>query len=83
MLVRLSDGANQMAQTHITIAVINVNDLQPVFDQSSYSFTVTENIQCDTPFGQARGGGGVVVLAQLVCVRVVVFVSSLSVGGGW
>ncbi|MPD02574.1 putative neural-cadherin 2 [Portunus trituberculatus] len=63
MLVRLSDGANQMAETYITIVVINVNDLQPVFDKSSYSFTVTENIQCDIPFGQASGpndgsGGG-------------------------
>ncbi|KAG0724386.1 DE-cadherin [Chionoecetes opilio] len=52
MLVRLSDGANEMAETYITIAVINVNDLQPVFDQSSYTFRVTENLDCSIPFGQ-------------------------------
>lgn len=52
MLVRLSDGANDMAQTYITIAVTNVNDNRPVFDQSSYTFTVTENIDCDMVFGQ-------------------------------
>lgn len=52
MTIRLSDGANQMAETSIAIAVINVNDLQPEFDQTSYSFTVTENIECDTVFGQ-------------------------------
>lgn len=52
MRVRLSDGANDMAETYITIAVINMNDQRPVFDPAAYTYTVTENIDCDIPFGQ-------------------------------
>ncbi|KAK4327912.1 hypothetical protein Pmani_001640, partial [Petrolisthes manimaculis] len=52
LLVRLSDGMNEMVQTHITIIVTNVNDLQPVFEKKNYTFTVTENVDCNMVFGQ-------------------------------
>ncbi|KAK4327913.1 hypothetical protein Pmani_001640, partial [Petrolisthes manimaculis] len=51
LLVRLSDGMNEMVQTHITIIVTNVNDLQPVFEKKNYTFTVTENVDCNMVFG--------------------------------
>ncbi|XP_042876462.1 neural-cadherin-like [Penaeus japonicus] len=52
MRVRLSDGANAPAETDITIAVTNVNDLQPVFERANYTFVVTENTECNTTFGR-------------------------------
>ncbi|XP_042874776.1 neural-cadherin-like [Penaeus japonicus] len=52
MRVRVNDGANAPAETEITIAVTNVNDLQPVFERANYTFTVTENTDCDVTFGK-------------------------------
>ncbi|XP_047482934.1 DE-cadherin-like [Penaeus chinensis] len=52
MRVRVSDGANAPAETEITIAVTNVNDLQPVFERANYTFTVTENADCNVTFGK-------------------------------
>ncbi|XP_063591912.1 neural-cadherin-like, partial [Penaeus indicus] len=52
MKVRLSDGANQPAETVITIAVTNDNDQQPVFQPSNYNFTVTENVNCSIQIGK-------------------------------
>ncbi|ROT82866.1 Neural-cadherin protein [Penaeus vannamei] len=52
MRVRVSDGANAPAETEITIAVTNVNDLQPVFERANYTFTVTENADCNITFGK-------------------------------
>ncbi|XP_069958190.1 DE-cadherin-like isoform X2 [Cherax quadricarinatus] len=52
MLVRLSDGANEMAEVFITINVTNINDQQPIFVPDKYNYTVTENTDCDTNFGQ-------------------------------
>lgn len=52
MKVRLSDGANQPAETVITIAVTNDNDQQPVFQPSNYNFTVTENFNCSIQIGK-------------------------------
>ncbi|XP_064100756.1 neural-cadherin-like [Macrobrachium nipponense] len=49
--VRVYDGANPPAETNVVIAVTNVNDLQPVFEQSNYTFTVTENTDCNVTFG--------------------------------
>lgn len=54
MRVRVSDGANAPAETEITIAVTNVNDLQPVFERANYTFTVTENADCNITFGKVR-----------------------------
>lgn len=51
MMVRLFDGANEPVETPITIAVTNVNDLQPIFDKEKYAFSITENIECDKNFG--------------------------------
>ncbi|KAK8381192.1 hypothetical protein O3P69_008215 [Scylla paramamosain] len=44
--VRVSDGANAAAVTDVVVAVVNVNDLQPVFQRANYSFVVTENTDC-------------------------------------
>ncbi|XP_071547668.1 protocadherin gamma-C4-like [Panulirus ornatus] len=52
MRVRLDDGNNEPAEIDITIAVVNVNDLQPVFEQANYSFTVTENTDCSLVLGK-------------------------------
>ncbi|XP_069177748.1 DE-cadherin isoform X2 [Procambarus clarkii] len=52
MLVRLSDGANEMAEVFITINVTNINDQQPIFTPDKYTYTVTENVDCDKMFGQ-------------------------------
>lgn len=52
MKVRLSDGANQPAETTITIAVTNDNDQQPVFIPSNYNFTITENVNCSIQIGK-------------------------------
>ncbi|XP_042222994.1 neural-cadherin-like isoform X2 [Homarus americanus] len=52
LLVRLSDGANKMAETYITINVTNINDIPPVFIPNKYNYTVTENIDCDKTFGK-------------------------------
>lgn len=48
----MSDGANAPALTDVVVAVVNVNDLQPVFQRSNYSFVVTENTDCSHPLGQ-------------------------------
>lgn len=58
MKVRLSDGANQPAETVITIAVTNDNDQQPVFQPNNYNFTVTENFNCSIQIGKVRVVGG-------------------------
>ncbi|XP_068232173.1 neural-cadherin-like [Palaemon carinicauda] len=50
--VRVYDGANPPAETNVIIAVTNVNDLQPVFEQINYTFTVTENTDCNITFGK-------------------------------
>ncbi|XP_045109629.1 neural-cadherin-like isoform X3 [Portunus trituberculatus] len=50
--VRVSDGANAAAVTDVVVAVVNVNDLQPVFQRANYSFVVTENTDCSVPLGQ-------------------------------
>ncbi|XP_050725469.1 neural-cadherin-like [Eriocheir sinensis] len=50
--VRVSDGTNAPALTDVVVAVTNVNDLQPMFTQSNYSFVVTENTDCSVPLGQ-------------------------------
>lgn len=52
MRVRVSDGENQPAEGNITIAVVNVNDLQPVFQRANYTFTVTENTDCNLSLGK-------------------------------
>ncbi|MPC88756.1 hypothetical protein E2C01_083676 [Portunus trituberculatus] len=50
--VRVSDGENAPALTDVVVAVVNVNDLQPVFQRSNYTFVVTENTDCSLPLGQ-------------------------------
>ncbi|XP_064100761.1 neural-cadherin-like [Macrobrachium nipponense] len=50
--VRVYDGTNPPAETNVVIAVTNVNDLQPVFEQINYTFTVTENTDCNITFGK-------------------------------
>ncbi|XP_064099901.1 neural-cadherin-like isoform X2 [Macrobrachium nipponense] len=50
--VRVFDGANPPAETNVVIAVTNVNDLQPVFEQSNYTFNVIENTDCNITFGK-------------------------------
>ena len=50
--VRVSDGINGPAFTDVVVAVVNVNDLQPVFQSSNYTFVVTENTDCSLPLGQ-------------------------------
>nr|XP_053644289.1 LOW QUALITY PROTEIN: neural-cadherin-like [Cherax quadricarinatus] len=52
MRVRVSDGNNAPAEADITIAVANVNDLQPVFEKANYTFTVTENTDCSIILGK-------------------------------
>ncbi|XP_069172771.1 LOW QUALITY PROTEIN: DE-cadherin-like [Procambarus clarkii] len=52
MRVRVSDGNNAPAEADIIIAVANVNDLQPVFEQANYTFTVTENTDCSVVLGK-------------------------------
>ncbi|XP_066980298.1 DE-cadherin-like isoform X2 [Macrobrachium rosenbergii] len=50
--IRVYDGANPPAETDVIIAVTNVNDLQPVFEKSNYTFSVTENTDCNVTFGK-------------------------------
>ncbi|XP_068232166.1 DE-cadherin-like [Palaemon carinicauda] len=50
--VRVFDGANPPAETNVVIAVSNVNDLQPVFEQGNYTFNVIENTDCNITFGK-------------------------------
>lgn len=52
MRVRVSDGKNEAAEGDITIAVVNMNDLQPVFERANYTFTVTENTDCNLTLGK-------------------------------
>lgn len=57
--VRVNDGANAPALTDVVVAVVNVNDLQPVFQRGNYTFVVTENTDCSRPLGQV----GVLLIA--------------------
>lgn len=50
--MRVDDGVNAPALTDVVVAVMNVNDLQPVFQRGNYSFVVTENTDCSHPLGQ-------------------------------
>ncbi|XP_045108970.1 neural-cadherin-like isoform X2 [Portunus trituberculatus] len=50
--IRVSDGTNAPAITDAVVAVVNVNDQDPVFQRSNYSFVVTENTDCSIPLGQ-------------------------------
>ncbi|KAK8380707.1 hypothetical protein O3P69_007967 [Scylla paramamosain] len=50
--VRVSDGTNAPAITDAVVAVVNVNDQDPMFQRSNYSFVVTENTDCSVPLGQ-------------------------------
>ncbi|MPC38464.1 hypothetical protein E2C01_031971 [Portunus trituberculatus] len=36
--IRVNDGANSPAETDVVVAVVNVNDQQPVFQRGNYSF---------------------------------------------
>ncbi|XP_045109425.1 neural-cadherin-like isoform X4 [Portunus trituberculatus] len=50
--IRVNDGANSPAETDVVVAVVNVNDQQPVFQRGNYSFEVTENTDCSVTLGQ-------------------------------
>ncbi|XP_066958862.1 LOW QUALITY PROTEIN: DE-cadherin-like [Macrobrachium rosenbergii] len=50
--IRVYDGANPPAEIDVIIDVTNVNDLQPVFEKSNYTFSVTENTDCNVTFGK-------------------------------
>ncbi|MPC30156.1 DE-cadherin [Portunus trituberculatus] len=52
--IRVSDGTNAPAITDAVVAVVNVNDQDPVFQRSNYSFVVTENTDCSIPLGQSQ-----------------------------
>ncbi|CAL4123184.1 unnamed protein product, partial [Meganyctiphanes norvegica] len=51
MTVRVGDGIFY-ADTDITIAVQNMNDQRPEFDEMVYEFVATENEDCDIVIGQ-------------------------------
>ena len=52
--VKVSDGTNEDTES-VTIAINNVNDNNPVFDENSYAFEIRDNVAAGTAVGAVSG----------------------------
>jgi len=57
LTVTVSDNGSppQLASSNVSISVLDVNDNEPVFNQSEYSISITENTLVETTIFSARG----------------------------